>query len=203
MDRWEDDLEAEQQWRDAYQANPAVKVTRLNGSNSTAKPKPKSKFALQMEQKRQQQGAKSFMVNLDASQERRQAMPIAGLMNEVQERPSASSSTFTPIAEATGFPLPKRRSPSPEASPKAGPSRLMPTQPDVLEPSSQEDYAEQNDERLAHMSSAEIAEEQKEVREMLDEKTIAFLMSRRKGKQKEAVSGMPARQYRAGLRRQT
>lgn len=195
MERWEDDVETEQQWKDAFRANPAVKVTRMNGngSSSTATAKPKSKFALQMEQKRQQQqGAKSFTVDLDAAQrEPRQAMPIAGLMNEVQERPSATSSTFTPIPQATGFPLPKRRSLSPEP----GPSRLSVAEPaaDTLEPSSEEDYARQNEDRLAQMSPAEIVEEQQEVREMLDEKTIAFLMSRRKGKQKEVPLGMHAR----------
>jgi len=184
LDEWEDDLEAEQVWRDALSQGSAssAKVTRVSGGQVPVPAKPKSKFALQMANKRQQSsGAQSFEIDLEAEwrpQSHRKPV-VAGLMGDIHERPSAfpSAVTYLPqpsTSRVTGFPLPPRRAHSPVSGSPISQTKAK---------AAQADYATENDERLAQMSPVEIAQEQQEVKEMLNEKTLAFLMSRKKGKQ--------------------
>lgn len=187
LDQWEDDLESEQFMRDAL-ANPSARVTRVSktGSNNAMPAKPKSKFALQMENKKKQTGGtESFQVRMESQETERQREPrIAGLTGDIQERPMNVSSNplFTAPPTATGFPIPKRRSISPERS-----SPRKSVEKNTVE---EIDFTSENDARLASMTPEQVAEQQRELHETLSDKAIAYLMRKRKAATpSDAISG--------------
>ena len=196
--RISNDLEAD--LASFYNGREAEATEHSDPRKATAILKPKSKFALRMQDQSQREQRSAGQthhfemgLNRPTSQRGINSNPhVHSLLGDITEHKDLSSPATAPVArptsKLTGFPLSSvlPNSVSKPSSSETYLARTLPVPSISAGPSMRTSVSEENDNILANMSPEVILAEQLELKGMLNEKTLAYIMSRRAGASQRA-----------------